>query len=214
MEEFRMKDNENHIKHIVSKIGHDFKHIEHAKPEEIAALIKDIKLNPHIMLHLKPESRQRIDVSLAWYENGPLTSSAKEHMDVTKPHLKKVWPQIVNVYTSGGVPLDLGTGHNLTDSILQCKKKISNLSGEQLIEFAKRVERSNKLSSLKAYQGTRKIVHDILEEYTTLAFLKGAKAAREYADKKKITLAHIFKNIYLKHLPGAVARGEIKAKNK
>ena len=207
-----MKDDKKYVKHIVSKIGHDFKHIDHASHEEIAALVRDMKLNPNIMLHLHPESRTRIEVALEWHENGPNVKGAEAHIDSTKPHLKKVWPRVVQVYTSEGVPLDVSTGHKLTDSILQCKKKLSSLSGEQLIEFAKRIERSSKLSLLKEYQGVRKMVHDIIEEYTTTHFLKGAKAAKEYAERKKITLAHIFKNIYMKHLPGAVARGEIKAK--
>ena len=199
---------------IIAKVGRNLEGIDKADHHEIATLIKTLRANQQIWAKIPSGNRNYFEMALQWYDKNPDSQAAinymlgKDRKGGAKAHLRRAWPHIAG-FVATKIAIAFRTGDTIVDSVISKKTTLEKLSGEQLMQFAQVIENNPKLSSLRAYQGSRTAVQAILRKYSRLFLEGGRSAAVPYANEKKQSLINIFKKSYLPNLIGAIARGEI-----
>ncbi|KYK25962.1 hypothetical protein AYK26_01640 [Euryarchaeota archaeon SM23-78] len=196
------------IDELISLVGKHLEKLDRLNHHQIAQLIMELENDPPVWKKIPSGNRNYLERALQYYRKDPNSKAAINFMTGAKPHLRMAWPHRAGFIASK--ELGLRIGDPIFDSVMSGEKDLEGLSGEQLMDFAKRIENHRVLSSLRAYKGSRRAVKLILQKYDRLFSEQGRRAAAAYAQEKRQSLLNIFKKTYLPNLAGAIARGEIR----
>jgi hypothetical protein len=191
----------NFIDELIDRVSRHLEELRGLKPEEIKLLIQELKKEKEVWNSLASGNRDYFERTLEMPTDKALLGAI--------PHLAKSLPHRLGFIGSIAEKEDK-IGDPAFDDVISGKRKLSELTPEELVKFLRDFLNSNKVSRFlheNVIKNHKRTVIAWLGAYDRRSANKGSAEAAAYIESKREKIMNLFVKSILPNMMGAIARG-------